>query len=128
MSVKSCGLCCIEPSFILLLASVICFCLLPYRQSATSQLGLTFLSTTFESPSHLAQKGIAVQFKYSPHVPNCGPLLQDSFSLSCFYPDEYAILQASERGAFSHRLLVSLPLLCPHFSVLPALNINTFHT
>lgn len=41
------------------------------------------------------------------------PITTDSFSLSWFYPDEYAILQTSERGAFSTRLLVSLPPLSP---------------
>lgn len=47
------------------------------------------------------------------------PIATDSFSLSWFYPEEYGTLQTSERGAFSSRLLVSLPPLSPppHFSI-----------
>lgn len=71
--VKSCGLWCMEASFTLLLPSIMCFCLLPCLQSATSQLGLTFTFTAFDSLSHVAQKGIAVQFKCSPHGSNTGP-------------------------------------------------------
>ena len=72
VSVKSSGLRCMEPSFTLLLPSIMCFCLLPRLWSATPQLGLTFPFTAFDSLSHVAQKGIAVQFKYSPHGPNTG--------------------------------------------------------
>lgn len=48
-SVKSCGLWCMKPSFTLLLPSIMRFCLLPRLQSATSQLGLTFPFTAFDS-------------------------------------------------------------------------------
>lgn len=132
-SVKSCGLWCMEPSFTLLLPPVMCFCLLPCLQSAASQLGLTFPFTAFDSLPHVAQKGRADQFKYSPHGFQRWPIATDSSSLSWFYPEEYGALQTSDRGAFSIRLLVSLPpfpLSTPN-SISPffcALNINTFHT
>ena len=45
----------------------------PSLRSAAPQLGLTFPFTAFDSLSHVAQKGIAVQFKHSPHGPNTGP-------------------------------------------------------
>ena len=141
--VKSCGLWCMEPSFALLLPSIMCFCLLPRLQSATSQLGLTFPFTAFDSVSHAGPEGHGSPIQILSAWLQRWPVAADSSSLSWFYPDEYGAPRTSEKEApfpvdcLCHFLDSPPPLLLPppppppppHFSIFfYALNINTFHT
>lgn len=97
--VKSCGLRCMEPSFALLLPSIMCFCLLPRLQSATSQLGLTFPFTAFDSLSHAGPEGHGSPIQILSTRLQRWPIATDSSSLSWFYPDEYGALRTSEKEA-----------------------------